>query len=174
MSWKSILATVAPTIATALGGPLAGMAAKAALSGLGITGFEKVSKSQALKMLEREIENNPDALLKLREIDNTFKVRMEELGVDLEEIAVKDRAGARKMATDTTLLPQMVLATIYVISFAAILIAVLTGEVKLEGAQLTMANMLIGILSYGLAQIMNFFFGSSAGSKQKTAQLGGG
>ena len=96
---------------------------------------------------------------------------MEELGVDLEEIAAEDREGARRMAVDTSLMPQMILATIYVIAFAAILITVMTGRIELSGTQLTMANMLIGILSAGLIQIMNFFFGSSAGSKQKTPLL---
>lgn len=35
------------------------------------------------------------------------------------------------------------------------------------------ATYVLGILSAGLVQIMNYFFGSSAGSKAKTDQMAG-
>jgi hypothetical protein len=174
MSWKSIVKRVAPVLGTALGGPFGGMAVKAITSAVLPEDKQGLTGEALEKELETAISGNPEALLKLREADQAFDVEMKKLDVDILEIAAKDRDSARQLAKDTTLLPQMVLSAVYVIAFAVILVAVITGKVELAGFQQNMANMLIGILSAGLVQIMNFFFGSSAGSKQKTEKLANG
>ena len=172
MKWKSIVKTIAPVLGTALGGPFGGMAAKAI--GAAILGPE--SKDLPLPDLEAQIEkaiaDDKNALLALKKADQEFEKEMKTLGVDIKKIDAEDRASARQMATQTTLRPQIILASIYVLAFAGILFIVFAGHVQLEGSQADMANVLLGMLSFGLAQIMNFFFGSSSGSKEKTLKLG--
>jgi len=163
--WKATLAKVAPVIATALGGPLAGVAVKVASDALGIEPNEDA-------LAQAVASGDPNILLKLKEADNTFRVEMRRLGVKEKEIAAQDRASARQMAASTTLLPQVALATVFLAGFVAVLYAVFTGGAVLEDRLLNIAMFLLGILSAGISQIMNFFFGSSEGSKSKTAILG--
>lgn len=161
MNWKSLVGKVAPLLGTALGGPFGGMAGKFLAEKLGVEEAE----------LEHTIVNaNPDIMFKIKQLDHDFELEMAKLGLNKEELAVKDRADARNMAINTTLMPQMVLATVYVISFSVIMYLVFSGKAQLEGVMKDMGLYLLGILSAGLLQIMNFFYGSSTGSKEKTLQ----
>jgi len=168
--WKSLVGSVAPTIATALGGPFAGMAVKA-LSNEVLGEGEAGSQADLESKLSKAMEMDPEVMLRVKEAEIKFKTRLKELDIDLEKIHAQDRGSARKMAASTTLAPQLVLATIYVLAFGMILYVVFTGKVALSTDQQVMANYLLGILSAGLVQIMNFFYGSSAGSKEKTAKF---
>lgn len=167
MDWIKTLATVAPTIATALGGPLAGVAVNVAAKALGVEPSEDALEASVTS-------GDPEILLKLKTAENDFVIKMEELGIERERLAAEDRASARGMAAKTTLRPQAILATVFVVGFVAVLYAVFGGgDVALSDDLLKVGMYLLGILSAGLNQIMNFFFGSSAGSKQKTELLGG-
>lgn len=162
--WKKTLGTVAPMLATALGGPLAGVAVGMATKALGI-------ENNPNALAEAVSSGNPDVLVKLKQVDADFRVEMRRLGIKEQEIASLDRASARDMATKTTLKPQAILATVFVVGFIAVLYAVFSGEVTISDDLLKVGMYLLGILSAGITQIMNFFFGSSVGSKEKTAQL---
>lgn len=166
--WKSVVKTVAPALGTALGGPMGGMATRA------IAGVLLGDEDAAEDAVEQAVKTaNPDMFLKLKEADNAFAVKMKELSVDLEKINQEDRSSAREMATKTTLLPQMVLSGIFILGYVAVLYSVFSGGVGINAEDRPMAMILVGMLSAGVTQILNFFFGSSSGSKEKTAILGG-
>jgi len=158
MDWKKLVGSIAPVLGGSLGGPFGAMAGSWLADKLG------VKKSE----LETAITNaNPATLLKIKELDNTFEVEMKKIGLSKEKLHANDRDSARRMAAKTTLTPQIILACIFVMGFIAVLYAVFSGGVELADKMKDMANYLLGILSAGLVQIMNFFFGSSAGSKDK-------
>ena len=94
--WKGLVGTVAPTLATALGGPMAGMATKAIASSL--LGDADASEKDIAAALAGA---SPDTMLKLKQADQAFETKMAELGVDLEKIAQEDRASAREMQSTT-------------------------------------------------------------------------
>lgn len=160
--WKKIIGSVAPTIGAALGGPFGGIAGKFVADALGV-------EPDALP--ETVTNSDPDTLFKIKSLENDFKVQMAELGIQEEQLHHEDRDSARQMAVQTSLKPQATIATVFIIGFIVTLYGVFSGEVDLTPQQAQMANILIGILSAGIMQIMNFFFGSSSGSKEKTAQL---
>ncbi len=170
--WKDIVKTVAPVLGTAIGGPFGGMAVKKLAS---IALGEDIVDQHPAEELERKLDqiswDDPEILLQIKQADQSFEKEMKSLGVDVLKIDAEDRKSARQMAMGTTLKPQVILATVYVVAFATILYFVFSGKVNLDGPQADMANVLIGILSAGLVQIMNFFFGSSSGSKEKTAGM---
>lgn len=159
--WRSTLATVAPTIATALGGPLAGMAVKVAADALGIEADES-ELQQALAT------GDPEVLAKLKQANQDFLVRMKELGIREEELVYKDRADARQMyeKTGTILVP--LLSIIIISAFLGMVWYILSGEAKVESA---LAGTLIGYVSAKAEQVVAFLFGSSQGSKEKTAAM---
>lgn len=91
--WKGMVKTIAPGIATALGGPLAGNAVKyledAVLGPDQPRGDDKVLAA-ALQAA------TPEQLLALKKADQDFTLNMQKIGVDLEKLDADDRDSARK------------------------------------------------------------------------------
>ena len=160
--WSSILKTVAPILGSAIGGPFGGLAAKALVEGLG--GDENTTESQMQEMVENA---SPETLLKIKEIEAGFKIKMKELGIKEKDLNVQDRNSARTMGMNTTLFPQMIISSIFVLTFAIIMYVVFSGTLEMSVEQKTITSYMLGILSAGIIQIMNFWFGSSSGSKEK-------
>jgi len=168
MDWKALIASVAPTIGTALGGPFGGLAAKAALSALGIDAPAEDAEAK----LERAAKDaTPEQLLALRQADHEFRAQMRKLDVDLERIAQADRASARRMAEQRGIVPQVALSVAYSVAYGAVLWAYITGRVQVPADAQAQFSIVLGVLTAAQAQILNFWFGSSAGSKEKTAAL---
>ena len=160
MDWKKTLAAVAPALATALGGPLAGMAVKIAADSLGIESNEDA-------LAEIVLSGNPDALLKLKEADHLFKIELKRLDIELEKIDKEDRESARELSK-VNMLPQIILSTLYTVGYFVVMYQFVTGEIVIPLGNSTAFNILLGVLTAAQTQIMNFWFGSSHGSKQKT------
>ena len=95
-NWKGLVGTVAPTLATALGGPFAGMAVKAISSA--VLGNEGGSEGDIALALTGA---SPDTMLALKEADNSFALRMKELDVDAVVIGAGN--GGHAMAAHKTL-----------------------------------------------------------------------
>lgn len=162
--WKSLVGTIAPTLATALGGPMAGMAVKAIAGSL--LGDENAGEADIAAALQGA---TPADLLKLKEADQSFKLEMEKLGVDLERIAAGDRDSARQREIATKDNAPKILAGVIVIGFFATLATIAFVAIP-DGAQQPI-NILLGSLTALLIQVGNYYFGSSAGSKEKTRHL---
>ena len=153
--WKKIVKTFAPSVATALGGPMAGVATKFVAGAL--LGNENATQSD----LETAILSaKPDTLAKLRNIDADFKIEMKRLDVDLERMAVDDRGNARELAKQD-MRPQIWLSTIFVGGYFALLWVLFSGAVVIDDSIRDMSNILLGVLSAGIPMILRFWFGGS-------------
>lgn len=103
-----------------------------------------------------------------------FKVAMETLANKELELLLKDRQGARSMAvamkdTDQRW-TQPILAGLAVVGFFAVIYALMGGfDVATESKELLF--MLLGILAATYKDVYSFYFGSSKGSKDKSALL---
>lgn len=164
--WRRTLATVAPVLASAFGGPMAGVAVSMAGKALGLDNATEQDIAEAVA------SGSPDVLVKLREVDTQFKLEMKRLDVDIERIHASDRDSARDLAKVRGLGPQIALAVIFVCGFVYVLGVIFQGG-TIDPEMREIATYVLGILSAGLVQIMNYFFGSSAGSKAKTDQMAG-
>jgi len=162
--WKSLIGSVAPTLATALGSPMAGMAVKAIASGLGLpdgAGEKDVSAALA--------GASPDTLMQMKKADHAFAVSMKELGVDLEKVAAGDRDSARKREIATKDNAPKILAGTIVLGFFSVLAGIAFIDIPAQAVQ--PINILLGSLTALVIQVGNYYFGSSAGSKDKTRHL---
>lgn len=169
--WKRLVATVAPALATALGGPLAGVATQA-LSAALLGNSDGSTEEVATAVLT----GGADGLLKIREADHAFAARMAELEIDLERVHQTDRASARTLAT-VNMRPQIVLSLVFICGYFGALAAtsgMLFSDREPNAAILSLASALVGVFTRELSGIMQFWFGSSSGSKEKTAQLSDG
>ena len=157
--WKETLAAVAPALATALGGPLAGAAAS--VIGGHLMGD---SKATMVNIANAIAGASPEELLKLQVADKQF-------ALDAKKLDVEDRKGARNLAINTTIMPQVTLSIIYTVGYFYLIIGLGSGEINIPESVTQPFNILLGIMTAAQAQIMNFWFGSSSGSKEKTSKL---
>ena len=116
---------------------------------------------------------SPDQLAKLRQIDNTFAIEMQKLGVDVIKINAADRESARGLAKSKGMVPQIILSAVYNVGYFIILYQFINsfGTDEIGEWQKGVIGTLIGILTAAIPQINNFWFGSSSGSKEKTDAL---
>jgi hypothetical protein len=156
MSWKETLGAIAPTLATALGGPLAG-AATAVIS-KELLGVDNGTEEQLANAI---MTAQPEKLLSLKRADHQFKRQIKELDV-------RDRESARELAKGTTIWPQVTLSGMYTLGYFWLLFALASGDIVIPPDMSVMFSTLIGIMTAAQTQIMNFWFGSSSGSKDKT------
>jgi hypothetical protein len=178
LDWKKVLGGVAPWLATALGGPAAGLATHALLDGLGLTGTVDASDPAAVEAAIGGAITKPDDLLKLRQIETSFQQAMQAAGFQhiqaLEGIAAADRASARDREVKTQDWTPRVLAAVVVFGFLWAVFYVLSGRVQglKDPATVGMVGTLIGYISAKADQVVGYYFGSSAGSDRKTEILG--
>lgn len=171
MDVLKIVGAVAPTLATAIGGPLGGMAMQVVSSVLGLpTDSSEKDVEKALK------QATPEQLLALKQADNDFAVRMKELDIDLERIAASDRDSARRREAQVRDWMPRVLAFVVVAGFMATVFLVLLGYVDgmKDPLMATTVGTLIGFVSAKCEQVVAYYFGSSSSSQQKTQLLAGG
>ncbi|MDI9350257.1 MAG: hypothetical protein QM537_09695 [Candidatus Symbiobacter sp.] len=163
--WKSIVGTVAPGIATALGGPLAGMAVKALSSAL----LGKSDGTEA-EVAQAVAAGGPEMLIKFKQIEAEFQQHMADVGVDLEKIAARDRSDARAREIAVKDKTPHILAYAVTVGFFAMLLVMSFVDISVNNRDLL--NIMLGALGAAWASIMSYFFGSSAGSAHKNALIG--
>ena len=157
MEW---LTQIAPGLATALGGPLAGLAVTAISKALGIDEKDVQSTIESGKLSAEQL-----ASLKQAEMD--LQAKAQELGLDFEKLATDDRKSARDMQTTTKSIIPAIMAIGVTIGFFGILIGLMTDNVTKSDALLLM----LGSLGTAWTAIVSFYFGSSAHSEKQSEML---
>ena len=153
MDW---LKTIAPTIATALGGPLAGLAIEAVSKAIGID-----PKDVQSTISEGKLSADQIMLLKQAEID--MAARAQEMGLDFAKLNVEDRKSARDMQVATKSYLPPTLAIGVTLGFFGILGGLMYGQIQ-HAPQI---DIMLGSLGTAWTGIIAFYFGSSAGSQAK-------
>lgn len=162
MDWKKTLNSVAPTLAAALGGPVAGAATKFLADKL--LGDENAS----LKDVESAIIGaTPETLASLKEIDNQFKVEMEKLGVDVFKLEVEDKKNARENNRNSRM--PALLSVALTIIIGSLLYALFYIEPP-EAAKEPLL-IILGMVVKEWANSMHYWFGTTRSSSDKTRML---
>ncbi len=167
MDFISILKTVSPWIASALGGPLGGMAVEAAAGALGLSDRTTDAVKQAI------IGATPEQMLALKKADQDFALQMQALGfkqiTDLEAIAAGDRDSARKMQQSVHSRVPALLTCFVVGAFTATLVLLLKFDVPVTNRDIVVY--MIGQLSGGFTSALAFWLGTTRESGRKTELL---
>lgn len=158
---KSVLATVAPLLGTALGGPFGGLAGTLLAKALGTTDP---------KAMEAAITStDPDILLKLKQADNDFQAQLKALEISEEKLSFDDTANARAREVavkDST--PKILAYGVTVGFFSVIGFLVINGKPS-QGGDVMLV--MLGALATAWTGIIGYYFGSSAGSAQAREAL---
>ncbi|MEZ5895618.1 MAG: hypothetical protein R3C40_09530 [Parvularculaceae bacterium] len=161
---KRAVAKTAPQIAGALGGPLAGAAVGALARA--IFGTDSADEDDLAAAIEMA---TPEQLVALKKADYEFRLAIRNANIDEQRIDAGDRASARdrqKAMRDWT--PSL-LGALIIAGFFITLAAMVSRRLP-EGAE-TEFSIMLGALATMTAAVVNYFFGSSAGSREKTRLL---
>jgi hypothetical protein len=153
MDW---LTQLAPTIATALGGPLAGMAVSAVSKAIGCTPEEVQNVISSGKLDATQVAAIQQAELEL-------KKQAQAMNLDFEKLANDDRKSARDMQTITRSFIPPLLAIGVTLGFFGILFGLMYGQIQ-HAPQI---DIMLGSLGTAWTGIIAFYFGSSASSQNK-------
>ena len=174
MSWKDIASTISKSA------PLLGAALAPATGGASIAVGGIISMVGSLFGLSPEettpdrvsqiITQDPQAIIKLKELEFKHKEVLEGIILEKEKLIYQDISGARQreiavvQATGKKDINLYVLAWLVVAGFFGLTATLVFVAVQENQAVL----MLFGTLATGFGMVLQYFFGSSAGSAQKT------
>lgn len=165
MDW---LKTIAPTIATAMGGPLAGMAVDAIGSALGM----KDATKEQVKDLLASGTLTSDQMASIKQADASLKVRMKELEIDMEKVHAGDRNSAREMAARTgDVWTPRIMALVVFIVWGAVNYKLFNGTIN--GDMRELVARALGTLDAVLMAVIYYYYGSSSSSAAKTEAMQG-
>ena len=157
MSW---LEQIAPTIATALLGPLGGLAVTTLSKVLGVDEKDVQGVIDSGKMSAEQIVQ-----IKLAEIE--FQKQAQELGLNFEKLATDDRKSAREMQIATKSWIPGALALGITCGFFGILIYMMAYSITPSNELLVM----LGSLGTAWTGVVGYYFGSSASNSRKDEML---
>lgn len=164
MDWKAVINTVAPTVASALGGPLAG----AAVVALGkIFGLDNATQD-TIKDVIQSGKMTAEQIAQVRALELQYQNDEKERGFRYAELEFKDRDSARQREANVKDNTNKVLAFTVVGAFIAMVTGTLLGYAKVDSV---LAGTLVGYLSAKCEQVLAYYFGSSAGSAEKSKLL---
>lgn len=157
-----ILGSLAPNIASMIGGPMAGMAVAELGKALGLTPEEAKDPTKIVAAVNNM---TPETAAAMQKADNEFKIRMKELDLDPEKIAAADRANARQMQIQTKDTTPKIIAAAVIVGFFSLAGILSFIEVPVANHDILVA--LMGVLAAGVNSVLQYYFGSSSSSRAK-------
>ena len=147
---KNVVGAVAPTLGTALGGPMGGMAANMIAEVLGVPNNPKaIEKGLA--------EATPEQMLELKKAEQDFDLKMKELEVDVFKLETQDIQDARgKFGKDWT---ARIIGVLVVSGFMGYIFLVTLQPPEQNSEALI--NLVLGYLGGLASAIISFYFGAS-------------
>ena len=159
MEW---LTQIAPGIATALGGPLAGLAVTAISKALGID-EKDVQKTIETGKLSAE------QLASLKQAEMELQAKAQELGLNFEKLATDDRKSAREMQVSTKSFVPALLSILIVVGWSMVQYFLLTHIIAQEMRELVAR--VLGTLDGALMLVLGFYFGGIHNSQETNEML---
>ena len=151
---KKVVGAVAPTLGSALGGPMGGMAMNMIAEKLGVPNNPKA--------VEKAIENaSPEQMIELKKAEQAFDLQMKELDVDVFKMEVADGQDARKHFSKDWTARIMGLSVIGGFLGYIFLVTLQPPEQNSEA----LINLVLGYLGGLTSAVVSFYFGASNKSK---------
>ena len=167
MDWTQVLKTIAPTVATALLGPLGGVAVSALGKVLGVSEATQDKIAEVIKTGQL----TPEQISELKKLELQYIENEKERGFKYAELAFKDRDSARQanVAGGTQK---------YLFWLSLLLLAITLGtevRVLFWGLPVGISEMIVGrvlgLMDAVALMVLTYWYGTSNGSQQKTDLL---
>jgi hypothetical protein len=152
MKLKGLLSAFAPTLGSAIGGPLGKMAVTAIAGKLGVSDNEE-AVTQALETATVEQRQA------LSEADQAFAIRMRELDIDSFKVQTEDVQNARETHKGL-IFPQLFASAFLMLFFGYIFLITVSPP---QQADLALSNLIVGNLMAVISGISGYLYGSQNG-----------
>ena len=168
----NVVKTLAPTLATALGGPLAGGAVIALESVFGITPKPDASTDDRQSAIAAAISGaTPEQLAAMRAKDQDYALAMTQAGFKnmetLASLSVEDRTSARDMQVSVRSVMPPAIGSAIILGSLCAAGAILSGKVSYANTtEATMVGTVIGYLFSEAKAVLSFYFGSTRDTEQ--------
>lgn len=169
MGWKDlakIVGKTAPLVGSILGGPSGGVVGSLIASLLGVEDNPDA--------ISYALQNNPDLLVKVKQMEIDREVELQRLALEDAILMVEDRKDARRRERKIVEATGEKDYNLYVLSW--MIVGAFFGSIYVLGTQTIAENqalfILIGALATGFGTVIQYFFGSSKTSAEKTRMLG--
>jgi hypothetical protein len=160
---NDFLKTLAPTLASALLGPLGGVA----VASIGkIFGIDSATTESISKVFETG-KLTPEQISAIKALELKYQAEEAERGFRYVELEYKNTADARDMQKQTKSYFPATLSLGITMGFFSILVTMLVWEYKPTEPLLIM----LGALGAAFGAVVNFWLGSSDGSRRKDQML---
>jgi len=147
---KNLVGAVAPTLGSALAGPLGGQAASVVAKVLGC--------NTDPKSINNAIQNaTPEQMLELKKAEQAFEVQMRELDVDVFKLEVEDGQDARNKFSKDWTARIMGIAVVGGFMGYIFLVTLQPPEQNSEA----LINLVLGYLGGLASAVISFYFGAS-------------
>lgn len=162
MKLKEIVRTVAPALATALGGPLAGSAVR-------VLSEKFLGKPDGTpEEIEAVLTSaTPEQLIELKRLDIEFAKHLSDNDIKLEQIDATDRNSAREREKVVKDGAPLIIALVVLALWCWVTYTLLTVGV-VEAADDALIGRVLGTLDAAVTGSLWYFLGSSRGSDKKT------
>jgi hypothetical protein len=161
---KGLLTALAPTIATAIGGPFAGVATQKLIGALGLS-----TNTTQDELMSQIVTATPEQLLKLKEADQAFAVEMRKLDIDVMKLEVSDTDSARKREIATQDYTPRIIAALILGLYMFVQWFILGHVVESSMREIVLRS--LGTLDAAVGLILGYYFGSSVGSRTKDTTI---
>lgn len=168
MDWKETIAKLAPTVASAFGGPLAGVAVSAIGDLLGMS-------EPTQDKIKAAIENGSltgEQIAGIRQLEMKLKAEEAERGFRYAELEFKDRDSARNLMVQSGAKTPAILTWMIVFIVLGLEGAILFGA-KPDVGDIVLGR-IMGTLDASLVTVLAYWFGTTNGSARKTEMLNAG
>lgn len=147
---KGLIGSLAPQLGHAIGGPLGGTAANMIAEALGC--------DPSPKNIEKALSAaTPAELLKLKEVEKEFEIKMKELDVDIYKLHTEDVQNARKLFSGDWTSKILGFITIGGFMGYIFLVTIQPPEQNSEA----LINLVLGYLGGLASAVISFYFGAS-------------
>lgn len=166
-NWKDTLKKVAPLAATMIGGPWGGLAAAAI--GAVFNGNSDTPPDEQ-QIAQWVATASPDQLMQIKQIDADLRIKLREFGIKEDELVFDDKDSARKMQMENKSWFPAALSTLLTLGFFSLIGGLMA--VDIPEANENTIYLMTGSLGTAWVGSIQFWFGTTKGSSDKTAMLG--
>ena len=166
-NWKDTLASIAPTVATALGGPLAGVAVGAVAKIFGLNN----ATTETVSALITSGKLTPDQLSELKKLELQYQNDEAERGFKYADLAFKDRDSARQanVRGGTQIMLFWLSLFLLAASLGTEIFVLFRGYP--ESIPEIIVGRVLGLLDAVAMLVLSYWYGTTNGSSEKSGLL---
>ena len=153
---KNLVGAVAPTLGSALGGPMGGAAANMIAEVLGCS-------PEPQKIQQAMQQATPEQLAEIKKVAADFEIKMKELDLDIYALETADKQDARTRFSKDWTTRIMGIATLGGFLGYIFLVTLQPPEQNSEA----LINLVLGYLGGLASAVISFYFGASHGGDKK-------